>query len=136
MKSLKSGGKVILSFDENNLITKDDRYTIEGIDYFFVQLDAPEIVEYIEPVIVPVIEVPQTVTNRQGTQQLIYEDLLDSVYAVINSIVDLKQRRMMIVWLEQSQVFERNRPEIPMVLTALGKDSAFIDQLFINAAKR
>jgi hypothetical protein len=81
-------------------------------------------------------EVPQTVTNRQGTQQLIYDDLLDSVYAVINSIPDLKQRKMMIVWLEQSQVFERQRPEIVMVMSALGKDSAFIDQLFINAAKR
>jgi hypothetical protein len=136
MKSLKSGGKVILSFDENNLITKEDRYTIEGIDYFFVQLDAPEIVDYVEPVIVPIIEVPQTVTNRQGTQQLIYDDLLDSVYSVINSIPDLKQRRMMIAWLEQSQVFERQRPEIVQVMSALGKDSAFIDDLFIKASKR
>ena len=83
-----------------------------------------------------VIHVPQTITRRQAIQQLIDDDLIDSVEAVLNAIPNPKQKRLMESWYKDSQVFERQRPEIVMVMSALGKDSAFIDDLFIKAAKR
>lgn len=49
MKSLKSNGNIILSFDESKMTIETDHYSIEGIHYFFAQLGAHEIIDYVEP---------------------------------------------------------------------------------------
>lgn len=82
------------------------------------------------------VVVPAAVTRRQAIQQLIVEGLDDDVQAVISAIPDLVQRKLMQAWYDESQVFERDRPEIMAVWTALGRTPAQLDRTFIDAAKR
>lgn len=79
--------------------------------------------------------VPKLVSRRQAVQQLIIEGLDDDVEAVLASIPDVTTRKLMTVWYRDSQVFERDRPEILQVWTALGRTSEQLDATFIAAAK-
>lgn len=88
---------------------------------------------YIKPVVA--VSVPQAVTRRQALQQLIIEGLDDDVEAVLASIPDITTRKLMTVWYRDSQVFERNRPEILQVWQALGRTPKQLDDTFIAASK-
>lgn len=88
------------------------------------------------PVVEPPLEnVPVSVTRRQAVQQLIIEGLDDDVEAVIASIPDPLTKKLMTVWYKDSQVFERHRPEILQVWSALGRTQRQLDETFIAAAK-
>lgn len=82
-----------------------------------------------------VVTVPQAVTRRQALQQLIIEGLDDDVEAVLAGIPDITTRKLMTVWYRDSQVFERNRPEILQVWQALGRTAKQLDDTFIAASK-
>lgn len=83
----------------------------------------------------PKVHVPQSVTRRQALQQLIIEGLDDDVEAVLAAIPNTTTRKLMTVWYRDSQIFERNRPEILQVWQALGRTSAQLDSTFIAASK-
>lgn len=73
------------------------------------------------PVIIP------TLTMRQARLILLSAGLLDEVEAAITT----PEHR---IWWDYSTTVERNHPLVISVLTTLGKTSAQIDALFIQAS--
>lgn len=75
--------------------------------------------------------VPQVVTRRQGLQALLLAGALDNVQPLINAIPDLIQRRLAQIEFDNSQTFERQRPLVLSIGSALELD---LDKLFTTAA--
>jgi len=82
----------------------------------------------------PPVTVPQTVTRRQARQALFLAGLLDSVEPAIAAIPDVTQRRLAQIEWEDSLEFDRKRPLVIGIGTALGLTSAGIDELFTTAS--
>ena len=83
-----------------------------------------------------VARVPEKVTARQAVQALISVNKLHLVQPAIDAIADPVQRAMVQAEWDKSQDFERNRPTLIALATAIGMTSADIDNLFIGAAQR
>lgn len=84
-----------------------------------------------EPLTEPV---PAEVTRRQAKQALVLAGLLGNVQPAIDAIEDATQRALIQIEWDDSQVFQRDRPALIALATALGLDSAGIDALFTTAA--
>jgi hypothetical protein len=82
----------------------------------------------------PVVVVPQEVTRRQALQALLLAGKLHLVQPAIDAIQDATQRGMMQIEWDDSQAFQRTRPSLIAIGTAIGLDSAAIDALFVTAA--
>lgn len=82
-----------------------------------------------------VVVVPASVTRRQAKQALRLAGLLANVQTAIDAIEDETTRDLAQIEWDDSQEFQRNRPILIQLATALGLDSAAIDQLFIQADK-
>lgn len=91
-----------------------------------------EIAEYEERQVAPP-PVPATVTRRQARQALLLNELLDLVPEKLAAIPDPIQRALATIEWEDSQVFERNRPLVISIGTALGLDATGLDNLFRQA---
>ncbi|MFK3738022.1 hypothetical protein [Massilia sp. TN1-12] len=78
-------------------------------------------------------QVPQQVSRRQARQALLLAGLLDQVPAKIAMIEDPTKRGMAQIEWDDSQVFERHRPLLIEIGTAIGLDAAGLDKLFIEA---
>ena len=78
--------------------------------------------------------VPASVTRRQARQALLLAGLLDNVQPAIDAIPDATTRGMAQIEWDDSQMFERHRPLLIQLGTALGLDDAALDNLFIEAA--
>lgn len=76
-------------------------------------------------------QVPQVVTRRQGLQALLLAGALDNVQPLIDAIPDLIQRRLAQIEFDNSQTFERQRPLVLSIGSALELD---LDKLFTTAA--
>lgn len=83
------------------------------------------------------LAVPVEVTRRQALQQLRIEGFTeDQIIAKINELlVPQLQKDLALIEFKESQVFERKRPLVSTLGAMLGKDSAGIDAMFIDAAK-
>lgn len=88
---------------------------------------------YVEPPPPPPY-VPQIVTRRQARQALLLADKLHLVQPAIDAIADPLQRGMVQIEWDDSQTFERQRPTLIALATALGMDDAELDALFTAAA--
>jgi len=77
--------------------------------------------------------VPDKVTARQAVQALIAAGKLQLVQPAINAIADPGQRAMVQAEWDKSQDFERSRPTLIALATAIGLDAAALDALFIQA---
>ena len=77
--------------------------------------------------------VPEKVTARQAVQALISANKLHLVQPAIDAIADPVQRAMVQAEWDKSQDFERNRPTLIALATAIGLDAAGLDALFIAA---
>lgn len=77
--------------------------------------------------------VPEKVTARQAVQALISANKLHLVQPAIDAIADPVQRAMVQAEWDKSQDFERNRPTLIALATAIGLDAAGLDALFIVA---
>lgn len=86
------------------------------------------------PYVAPPPAVPAEVTRRQAKQALLLNGLLANVQPAIDAIPDPTQRAMIQIEWDDSQVFERSRPALIALGTALGLDAAELDALFIQAA--
>lgn len=86
------------------------------------------------PYVAPPPSVPTEVTRRQAKQALLINGLLANVKPAIDAIPDPTQRAMIQIEWDDSQVFERNRPALIALGSALGLGSAELDALFIQAA--
>lgn len=78
--------------------------------------------------------VPAAVTRRQAKQALALNGLIASVQIAIDSIPNPTQRALMQIEWDDSQEFQRSRPAVIAIGTAVGLDAAGIDALFIQAA--
>ena len=78
--------------------------------------------------------VPASVTRRQARQALVLAGKFDLVQAALDAIPDATQRKLMQIEWDDSQVFERNRPSLVALGTAIGLSSSQIDDLFRTAA--
>jgi hypothetical protein len=78
--------------------------------------------------------VPQEVTRRQAKQALIQEGKIDLVQPAIDAITDPTQRALMQSEWDDSQTFQRQRPSLIQMATAIGLTSTDIDDLFKLAA--
>ena len=79
--------------------------------------------------------VPASVTRRQAKQALLLNGLLANVQPAIDAIPDAAQRAMIQIEWDDSQVFERDRPALIALGSALGLSSTELDNLFIGAAQ-
>lgn len=77
--------------------------------------------------------VPEKVTARQAVQALISVNKLHLVQPAIDAIADPVQRAMVQAEWDKSQDFERSRPTLIALATAIGLDAAGLDALFIAA---
>lgn len=77
--------------------------------------------------------VPAKVTRRQARQALLIAGLLDDVQPAINAIADPMQRGLAQIEWDDAQEFERHRPLLIQLATALGLDDEALDNLFIQA---
>ena len=82
----------------------------------------------------PVVPVPEQVTRRQAKAALLLAGLLDSVQPAIDAIPDATQRALAQLEWDESLHFERSRPILIALATALGLDSDDLDDLFRTAA--
>lgn len=79
--------------------------------------------------------VPASVTRRQAKQALLLNGLLANVQPAIDAIPDAAQRAMIQIEWDDSQVFERNRPALIALGSALGLSDIQLDNLFIEASQ-
>lgn len=77
--------------------------------------------------------VPEKVTARQAVQALISVNKLPLVQPAIDAIADPVQRAMVQAEWDKSQDFERSRPTLIALATAIGLDAAGLDALFVVA---
>jgi hypothetical protein len=78
--------------------------------------------------------VPHAVTRRQARQALLLAGKLAQVQPAIDAIPNATQRALIAIEWEDSLHFERDRPALIGLATALGMTSADLDALFIAAA--
>ena len=79
--------------------------------------------------------VPHSVTRRQARQALLLAGLLSQVQPAIDAIPNPTMRALTEIEWNDSLHFERDRPALIGLATALGMTSAQLDQLFITASK-
>lgn len=79
--------------------------------------------------------VPAKVTRRQARQALLLAGKLSMVEPAINAIPDATQRALIMIEWQDSLEFERKRPSLIMLATAIGMTSADLDALFVQASK-
>lgn len=79
--------------------------------------------------------VPQVVTRRQARQALLLAGRLQDVQPAIDAIADPVQRGMVQIEWDDSQEFQRTRPTLIALATAIGMTEADLDNLFTQAAQ-
>jgi len=84
----------------------------------------------------PAPAVPKSVTRRQAKQQLAIAGLLDQVQPAIDAIEDNAERLMMQIYWDDSQVFERDHPQLVSLGRALGLGDDDINDMYRQAAIR
>lgn len=113
--------------------TLDDRYLCDGCDYQFSVIGDATIGDYTPPP-PPPPPVPESVTRRQARQALLLRGKLSLVQPAIDAIADATQRGLIQIEWDDSQVFERHRPTLIALATAIGLSATDLDDLFIFAA--
>lgn len=77
--------------------------------------------------------VPRTVTRRQARQALLLRGKLALVQPAIDAIPNAMQRGLMQIEWDDSLEFDRYRPSLIAIGTAIGYDSNGLDDIFIFA---
>lgn len=127
--------------DANNVII--NTIVVDSLDIFPNLVDAEfggsigdRIIDgVVLPKTAPPPTVPSEITRRQGLQQLRIEGFTESdIEAKIAAlpISDL-QKDLALIEFKTSQTFERSRPLVATLGAMIGKDSAGLDGMFINA---
>lgn len=81
------------------------------------------------------VEIPQSVTKRQGRQQMILMGLLSNVQAAIDTIEDETERLLAQSFWDDSTQYERTHPQMIQLAQAMGLTDEQLDQAFIAASK-
>jgi hypothetical protein len=96
-----------------------------------------ELMPYVpaDPLPEPGPAVPASVTRRQAKQALALAGLLDQVQPAIDAIEDPVTRALAQIEWDDSVEFQRSRPLLIELATAIGLSVEQLDQLFITAAQ-
>lgn len=78
--------------------------------------------------------VPQVVSRRQAKQALLLRGKIGLVQPAIDAIQDATQRGLMQIEWDDSLEFVRTRSSLIAIGTAIGLDSAGLDDIFTFAA--
>lgn len=78
--------------------------------------------------------IPQSVTRRQARQALLLAGRLQDVQPAIDAIADPLQRGLVQIEWDDSQEFQRARPTLIALATAIGMTDQDLDNLFTQAA--
>ncbi|QPI65888.1 hypothetical protein [Vreelandella venusta] len=82
-----------------------------------------------------VLSVPESVSSRQGMEQLIRSGLDEQVDDAINGITDPVERKLVRNWLDKAGIWERYNPQLLAIGNALALSEQDVDCLFIQAAR-
>lgn len=80
------------------------------------------------------LPVPESVTSRQGMEQLIRLGLDEQVDAAIDAIEDVVQRKIVRNWLDKAGVWERHNPQFVALSAQLGLTPEQSDQYMREAS--
>ena len=80
------------------------------------------------------LPVPESVTSRQGMEQLIRLGLDEQVDDAINAIEDVVQRKIVRNWLDKAGVWERHNPQFVAFVEKLGLTTEQADDYMRQAA--
>lgn len=81
------------------------------------------------------VVVPKSVTRRQALQALMLNGYLEMIPVLLNGIADPVEREMAKIEWNESLEFERSRPLVIRMATALSISTEALDHLFIQASK-
>ncbi len=81
------------------------------------------------------IQIPQSVTKRQGRQQMILMGIIDQVQTAIDAISDPVQKALVQSFWDDSTQYERNHPQMVQLAQAAGLTDEQLDQAFIAASQ-
>ena len=79
--------------------------------------------------------VPESVTKRQGRQQMIFIGIIDQVQTAIDVISDPVQKALVQSFWDDSTEYERNHPQMIQLAQAIDFTDEQLDNAFIEAAK-
>lgn len=94
-----------------------------------------EVQHWIDVALSQIPKVPEKVNRRQARQALFLAGKLEEIEAALAAIPDPIMRGMAIIEWEDSLEFERSRPLVVSIGTAIGMTEEDINQLFIQAGK-
>lgn len=80
-------------------------------------------------------QVPDSVTKRQGRQQMIILGVLDQVQTAIDAISDPIQRALMQSYWDDSNYYDRHHPQMIALGGQIGFSEEDLDNAFIAASK-
>lgn len=114
-------------------IDRDDQGRICGI--YTAEQRAGQ--EFVEQAALEVPAVPGVVSRRQARQAMIAAGIsFAAVQAAIDAIADPTERAMMQSEWDDSNQFERDRPQLIQLAGVLGLAAETLDALFIDAGQR
>lgn len=121
----QSYGTETLTVDEEN---KRVIVTREVIDWTQEEIDVYELNKF-------KATVPDTVTKRQGRQQMIVMGLIDQVQAAIDAIEDNINRALIQSYWDDSTEYQRSHPQMIALGEAIGLTEKDLDEAFIAASQ-
>ena len=86
------------------------------------------------PEVEHILPVPESVSARQGMEQLIRLGLDEQVDDAINAIEDVVQRKIVRNWLDKAGVWERHNPQFVAFVEKLGLSAEQADDYMRQAA--
>ena len=125
LQEYQSYGEEILTIDEDN---KRVIVTRSIIPWTQEEIDAHLEAEF-------KALVPESVTKRQGRQQMILMDIIDQVQTAIDAISDPVQKALVQSFWDDSTEYERDHPQMTQLAQAIGFTDEQLDDTFIEAAK-
>lgn len=78
---------------------------------------------------------PTVITRRQGKQQLVIAGIDADVETAINNITDAAQQKLMQIWYNDSNTWERDSQQLQSLASTLGLTDTQLDDLFKAASK-
>ena len=127
MKTLYINGSFYGVF--NSIEVQEDRLVADDVEILLSAFENYNIVEGAEyPIVVPTIEVPQSITDLQAWQVLAQIGKLEEVKAM--AIADV----LFGIWFDRALIWERNNEYVVSAGASLGLTESEIDELFILGA--
>ncbi len=109
---------------------------IDDTDYVFISAEANfDGTSYIGKAWARPTPTWTTVTRRQGKQQLVIDGLDASVQTAIDGVTDITQRKLLQIYFDDANTWERNHSSLIALGTSIGLSSAQLDTMFKAAIK-